>query len=246
MDWVLLSLVTFLSALIQSATGFGFGLIAVPVFLLILNSTDAIHMVMIIIFCLSLLDWFKLRGIASRALLTRISVGMLAGLPFGLYIFYRFDLAILKLLIALVIIFFSVQNLVRLYTHRTRTTHSSQSTPISLLVGYVSGMMSSSMAMPGPVVMMYLVNSGLEKTVIRATILTYFIFAYAGAIMLQGTITGISTSTWGFSLSLVPLGLLGVLAGHWLAHKINQRVFKMVVLTTLLLTATVMLSQLEV
>ncbi len=49
MDWVYLAVITLLAATIQSATGFGFGLIAVPVFLLILDSVDAIQMVMIII-----------------------------------------------------------------------------------------------------------------------------------------------------------------------------------------------------
>ena len=104
--------------------------------------------------------------------------------------------------------------------------------------------MSTSLAMPGPVVMLYLVHQGLDKTRIRATILTFFIFSYAGAILLQSLIVGISPSTWRTSLTLAPVSLLGVMIGHYLAGKINQRLFQQVVLLTLILTALVMLLQL--
>ena len=92
--------------------------------------------------------------------------------------------------------------------------------------------------------MLYLVHKGFDKTVIRATILTFFIFAYAGAVLLQFIMIGISVSTWTTSLTLVPVGLVGVLCGHTIAHRINQKLFKEIVLIILIIMALVMLSQL--
>lgn len=246
MDWVYLSIITFAAATIQSATGFGFGLIAVPVFLLLLGSAEAIQMVMIIILCLSLLDWIKLRGQASRALLLRLCTGMLVGFPFGIIIYHLVDLPGLKAIIALVILIFSVQNLARLLNNRRLCVpHADKpNAGMTLFTGYISGLMSTSLAMPGPVVMLYLVHQGLEKTLIRATILTYFVFAYSGSILLQSVLVGISRPTWMNSLSLVPVGLAGVMCGHYLAHKINQKLFKLLVLSILILTALLMLYQL--
>ncbi|MCK4707187.1 MAG: sulfite exporter TauE/SafE family protein [Gammaproteobacteria bacterium] len=246
MDWIYLAIITLLAATIQSATGFGFGLIAVPVFLLILDSSDAIQMVMIVILCMSVVDWLKLRGQSSFKLLLWLNVGMLVGFPFGLYVFQHVELPMLKLIIALVILFFSLHNLLKLLKGKLHTLTSVDKIYHwqTTVIGYLSGLMSTSLAMPGPVVMLYLVHLGLDKTLIRATILTFFIFAYSGALLLQASIVGISGTTWTSGFSLVPVALAGVFAGHFLADKINQKLFKEIVLFILILTAIVMLLQL--
>jgi len=246
MDWIYLSIVTLLAATIQSATGFGFGLIAVPVFLLILNSSDAIQITMIIVLFMSIVDSMKLKGQGSRQLLLWLVVGMLLGFPFGIYIFLNFELHMIKIMLALIIIIFSGFNLVRLFRKGTTAVHHApkQHNWATTLAGYFAGVLTTSLAMPGPPVMIYLIHKGFDKTVIRATILTFFIFAYAGSISLQQVLIGISGSTWITSLTLVPVGLVGVLCGHNIAHKINQKLFKEIVLIILILMALVMLSQL--
>jgi len=246
MDWLYLSIITFVAATIQSATGFGFGLIAVPVFLLVLDSAEAIQMVMIIILCMSILDWFKLRGQSSRTLLRQLCIGMLIGFPFGMVIFQYVALPGLKAIIAVVILVFSIQNLLRLFG-RYRTPALPADTGnnwVTIFTGYISGLMSTSLAMPGPAVMLYLVHQGFDKALIRATILTYFVFAYAGSILLQAILVGVAQSTWLSSLALVPVGFLGVMSGHYLSDKINQKLFKQLVLAILIVTALVMLYQL--
>lgn len=246
MDWVYLSIVTLLAATIQSATGFGFGLIAVPLFLLILNSADAIQITMIIVLFMSIADWTKLRGQGSRHLLLWLVVGMVLGFPFGIYIFLNFELQLIKIMLALVIIIFSVFNLIRLFRKGPTGPVDSPEKhrwPV-VFTGYIAGLLSASMAMPGPPVMLYLVHKGFDKTMIRATILTFFIFAYGGSVLLQFMIIGISGTTWTTSLTLVPVGLVGVFCGHLIAHRINQRLFRIIVLNILILTAVVMLSQL--
>ena len=202
-------------------------------------------MVMIIILCMSILDWFKLRGKSSRTLLRQLCIGMLVGFPFGMILFQYVSLPGLKAIIAVVILTFSAQNLFRLFGRYPPTEHSSPGNRwATMFTGYVSGMMSTSLAMPGPAVMLYLVHQGFEKTLIRATILTYFVFAYAGSILLQSIVVGVAQSTWLSSLSLVPVGFLGVMSGHYLSDKINQKMFKQLVLLILILTALVMLFQL--
>jgi uncharacterized membrane protein YfcA len=149
-------------------------------------------------------------------------------------------------MLALIIIVFSGFNLVRLFRKGSAAVHQTpkQHNWATALAGYFAGLLTTSMAMPGPPVMIYLIHKGFDKTVIRATILTFFIFAYAGSVLLQQVLIGISSSTWTTSLTLVPVGLAGVLCGHTIAHKINQKLFKEIVLIILILMALVMLSQL--
>jgi len=244
MDWLLLVMVTFLAATVQSATGFGFGLIAVSAFLIVLNSIAAIQLVMIIILVMSCVHWPKLRGIAPGYLLKWLSIGCMLGFPLGILIYHQLDLDTIKAIIALLIILISVQNGWYLFNKvKINTSQSSQPHRRNTVmgVGIASGIMASSMAMPGPAVMLYLSRSVLSKDEIRATILTFFLFSYGGALLLQATLIGIESQTWFLAAALTPSALVGMVVGHLLSKRINQQVFKGLVLVILLLTGLFML-----
>ena len=244
MDWTLLIMVTFLAATVQSATGFGFGLIAVSAFLIVLNSVAAIQLVMIITLVMSCVHWPKLRGIAPGYLLKWLSIGCLLGFPLGILVYKQLDLDTIKLLVAILIILISAQN--AWYLLRKAKTPAPRDQlphkPSTVMgVGIASGLMASSMAMPGPAVMLYLSRSALSKDEIRATILTFFLFSYGGALLLQATLIGIESQTWLTAAALTPSAIAGMITGHLLSKRINQQVFKGLVLVILLLTGLFML-----
>lgn len=244
MDWAILILITFFAASIQSATGFGFGLIAVSAFLILLNSAAAVQLVIIITLVMSCVHWFKLKQNVPSNLLKWLSLGSLVGFPIGLLIFLELNLEILKMSIALLIIFISLQNAWHLF-RSNQTRHSPSKAEFNhkalMGVGVASGAMASSLAMPGPAVMLYLARTSLTKDEVRGTILTFFIFSYGGALILQAGLVGISLQTWTTAALLTPAALAGVATGHVISHKINQQVFKALVLAILLLTGIFML-----
>lgn len=244
MDWALLIFITFFAASVQSATGFGFGLIAVSAFLILLNSAAAIQLVIIITLAMSCVHWFQLRQEVPANLLKWLSLGCLAGFPLGLLIYLELNLELLKMSIALLIILISLQNAWLLFRtqfkdNQAKTTKINHKALVG--VGIASGAMASSLAMPGPAVMLYLSRTSLTKNEVRGTILTFFIFSYGGALLLQTGLVGIPFQTWKTAALLIPAALLGVAAGHQLSHRINQQVFKALVLAILLLTGIFML-----
>lgn len=242
MDWSLLLLVTFIAATVQSATGFGFGLIAVSAFLIVLNSVAAIQLVIIITLIMSVSHWFKLKGMAPKSLLNWLSIGCCLGFPLGILAYQQLDLDTIKATIAVLIILISLQNGWQLFNRDKQSEPSDQHHRGAVMgVGMASGLMASSMAMPGPAVMLYLSRTALSKNEIRATILTFFLFSYGGALVLQATLIGIENQTWLTAAVLTPAALVGVMAGHLLSKKINQQLFKALVLLILLLTGLFML-----
>lgn len=244
-DWILLLLmVTFAAAMVQSATGFGFGLISVPAFLIVMNSVVAIQLVIIITLGMSCVHWPILRGVAPGHLLKWLSLGCTFGFPLGIVVYAKFDIDTIKMTVALLIILISVINGWHLMSKETgrRQPDRQPHGPGTLMgVGVASGLMASSLAMPGPAVMLYLSRTGLNKNEIRATILTFFLFSYGGALLLQATLIGIGTQTWINALVLTPAALGGVVVGHLLSKKINQQLFEGLVLLILLLTGFFML-----
>lgn len=244
-NWEILLLITFLASAVQATTGFGFGLITVSVFLIMLDSIAAIQIVIIVTLLMSCFYWPKMRGIAPRPILLWLSIGCVFGFPFGILMYHYLDLQIIKAAVAVIIILISLQN----GWHMFRPSPSlegeekkSQQRPLAVLgTGLISGVMASSMAMPGPSVMLYLARTSLSVTEIRATILTFFIFSYSGSLILQTTVVGIESQTWIVAFTLLPAALLGTVAGHYLAKHIQIQIFKSLVLLILLTTGVFML-----
>ena len=83
-ELLILGLVTFIGSTLQTATGFGFALLAVTPFLMVLDSGVAFQLVMVICLVISLVIWPKLAGRAPKSLLAYLAAGCAAGFPIGL------------------------------------------------------------------------------------------------------------------------------------------------------------------
>ena len=243
--WIALLGVTFFAAAAQSATGFGFGLIAVPVFLVLLDSIAAVQLVAIVTLVMSGALWLTIRQQASGQFLKWLLIGCALGFPLGILASSRLDIDAIKTSVAVLIIVFSSYNGWRLFnTPRQRVGKGPPRSASVIGVGMVSGLMASSMALPGPAAMLYLSATALKKDEIRATMMALFCFAYGGTILLQAGFIGIETQTWQIALLLTPAALLGTIVGHRLSQKISQTLFTSLILLLLLLTGVFMLANL--
>lgn len=243
---------------LQSATGIGFGVIAGPVMLLLLNSGSAIQLSIALSLLIALVLAPSLRRNIDRGLLARFFAGSLLGLPLGLAIFLNISLDLLKLLAGLAVSFTLVFVLTR--SSKPRGSKPSGLKPGAagagvapaaagrgggraglveeLAVGTVSGLMGGSLAMPGPIPAAWMAARAYDKETVRATILTMFIFSYSAALALQGAVVGFRGETlWQFLL-LVPPTLVGVFVGRLLAARLTERIFRRVLIWVLAATAT--------
>src|SRR5271163_4044389 len=81
LDWAGLAAVTFGAAVLQAAGGFGFAVVATPLFLLVVEPARAVQLVIIVSSVLSIVVLPRMwRAIAPRLLL-RLAGGSLFGLP---------------------------------------------------------------------------------------------------------------------------------------------------------------------
>ncbi|GHB43724.1 UPF0721 transmembrane protein [Pseudovibrio japonicus] len=236
MEWTFLILTTFFAATLQAATGFGFGLVGVTIFVILLQSTSAVQIVIIVTFAMSVFHWLKIRSHAPDHLVKKIMLGCMVGYPIGVLIFSNFDLYALKLSVALLILVVSAQNLFEIL--KTRRGGTPNFLPMRgrhfAGVGAVSGIMASALAMPGPPVIAYLAQCELDKNAIRATVITCSTFSYGVALILQASFIGIDTTTMTTSAILIPIALIGTLFGDYIARFINPTLFKNIVLVVLL------------
>src|SRR6516162_4446449 len=88
---IVLAATTFGSALLYAISGFGFAVLAVPLFLLFLDPAPAIELVIIISTVLSIIVLRVLFPAIAPWLLLRLALGSLVGLPLGLVAFRYAD-----------------------------------------------------------------------------------------------------------------------------------------------------------
>jgi uncharacterized membrane protein YfcA len=239
MTWAFLLSVTFIGSVVQSATGFAFAMIVVPPYVLLLNSASGVQIAIILSVVMSIAHLPRLKSAIPTDLLKYIGMGCIGGFPAGIYIYNLLDLAMLKLMVAIFLIIISLENTIRLW--RGREGSEKHHKGLLAGVGAISGMLGTSLAMPGPLVMAYLSRTNLAKDEIRATMISFFVFAYIAILIVQAAVIGIEKQTWVSSAYMAPAALLGVFFGHQISKKINETLFKSVVLAILIIAGAVIL-----
>ncbi len=234
--------VTLVAAVVQGAAGFGFTLLAVLFFLLIIGSGDAVQLLIIINFTISLALIGRLWRNVHRALWTRLVIGALMGLPLGLWTFQNADVDQLKVMAAVTLLAFVALAVLR----KPRLGRGSDlelhfRTPSAVGVGLVAGGMTAALGMPGPAVVLYLTAVGTRKDATRSITLSFFAVSFGASLILQSTTVGVSVEVWISAGLLVPVAALGALLGHALARRISEAAFRKAVLTLVAATGVYVL-----
>lgn len=108
-------------------------------------------------------------------------------------------------------------------------------------VGGLSGIMTTSIGMPGPPLLLYFSGTDTEKERLRGTTLAFYLFIYSASLVFQIIFAGTSKTIWLSSLYALPLVLLGLYLGQILFVKINQRFFKIFTYIILIFTGVYLL-----
>ena len=235
---MLLTVVTLVAGTVQAATGFGFAVISVPFFLIVLDSLSAIQVNILLNLFNIMVVAPKVWKLAPRPLLRGLTLGALLGLPAGMLAYSYIDIAHAKVAVAVLIIGFTIHLCISARRQLSKRTPGAKGT---LLTGAISGALTSALAMPGPPVLIYLSHINLKKEAFRAVNLSLYVIAYTCALGLQASVGHMSAPTWILSFVLMPIAALGGVLGHWLSPWLSQRLFKITVFTALVFTAFYML-----
>ena len=242
LNFAALAGVAFFAATVQAATGFGFAIMAVPFFLLIMGSLAAIQVTAVINFVISLVLIPRLLKGAPRRLIFSLIFGSVIGFPIGLAVFKAADLASIKLFVGIFITAFALLLLLREW--RLRATGSRTERTIGgvftdkpaaeIAVGTLSGVMAVALAMPGPVVVLYLLVRHAGKQISRAATLILFGFSYGAVSLVHTMWGGMTGGSWLLAAQLAPFVVAGALLGHTATRYLSEERFRAAVLMILI------------
>lgn len=233
--YLLLGLAVFAAAALQSATGVGFGIIAGPALLAILNDASAIQISIILNLLIAGLLAPSVWPIFDNRVMARLVAGVAIGSPLGFVLFMVLPLIYLKLLVGVFVLFtlFMV-----LFGERILAGKSAQapSTAEQVVVGAIGGTMGASLAIPGPIPAAWMLVRGFDLLKLRATILVMFLYAYSAALLLQIGTVGIEGQTIQLCLQLAIPTVGGIVIGKFLSERLPERLFRGLLVLALVAT----------
>jgi len=221
-------LIILVASILQTSTGFGFSILATPFLLLLFKPMEAIQINLILSLVISLALLTDIKKDIDYGILKRFVIGSIAGLPIGILLFLVIDLKNLLLGISLIIFILTV-----LLILKFRIT---QNKGKDITVGGLSGLLTSSIGMPGPPILLYFSGTDTEKEKLRGTTLAFYLFIYLVSLIIQVIFTGTNKTIWLSSLFALPVVFMGLFLGMLLFKVINQSFFRIVTYIILIFT----------
>ena len=236
--FIVLAATTFGSALLYSISGFGFAVLAAPLFLLFLDPARAIQLIIIISTVLSIVVLRGLLPAIAPWLLLRLALGSLVGLPLGLIAFRYADPILVRAAAGTIIFGFAI--LMAVSRHRSgqpgqgkHWTAFAMSPGLDLAAGAVSGFAGALVGQPGPPVLIYLLLAGAAARTVRATLLAFFALSSGVTLASHAATIGIPTPTWLAAAILIPFAFLGGLAGRPIGDRLGAEAFAVLAIALL-------------
>jgi uncharacterized membrane protein YfcA len=238
-DWIVVGVlaVIFLATTIRSAFGFGEALIAVPLLALLIPVEIAVPLAVLVSITVAAViiaqDWQHVHFASAW----RLVVSTLFGIPLGLWLLAAVAEPIVKAILAVVIIAFSVYCLVG--GTRAELTDERLAWPF----GFVAGILGGAYGMNGPPLVIYGALRHWSAERFRATLQGYFLPAsLVGMVGYWYAGLWVAAVTHYFLWSL-PVALGAIFVGRWVNQRLQGRRFLVYVHVGLIVVGISLLAQ---
>jgi|TARA_Y100000389_G_scaffold167762_1_gene173078 hypothetical protein len=221
----------FLGAFVQGATGFGSGLLINAFWLHIMEPTHAIPLNVVTSLFISGVPIYKLRKKLDFSKLKQFAIFGVVGIPIGMYLLVISDPSKLKFSIGILLVIYALLML-KISSFSINVNNKS----INNLVGFISGVIGGLTALLGIIPVAWFSVQRLPKNTKRGTY-EPFIFITSIAAIISFAFAGLYKIEMIFDLlKIIPALLVGSWLGIKIYNKINDNLFRKVVLGLILLS----------
>jgi uncharacterized membrane protein YfcA len=230
MQWILLGSLFFCASFFHGITGFGFGIIALPLLIIFSDPHESVITVMTLGTINVIYLAIKTRHKIPFKMVKRVLIFSLAGLPCGLFFFLRFTGPSLRIAISLLSASFGLILLSKV-SFRFRNEKLAES-----CVGFLSGFFQTSVGLAGIPPAVYLTLQSYEKLIFRAGINALFLFLMPCALVLFWFFSHIDTSAFLRGIPFIPIVILGQHLGMKSIKVFSQATFNKIVILTIMVS----------
>ncbi len=218
----------------QTISGFAAALIALPFILMVLSIQEAIAFLSVFFFIFSIILIPKNWDLINKKTIVEIIIGTVAGLILGIIILKFTNPIILKKFLAIFILLFVA------HSHLKKKKVKAFS-KLGVLFGFIGGLFSGLFSSGGAVYVVYIYNKLSGAKTIRATIIGTLGVVNITRVPMLIYADILTFDIFLLSLKILPFFLLSLYLGHKAYHKINEEIFKTILMIFLVLSAISML-----
>jgi uncharacterized membrane protein YfcA len=230
-ELIVVAIAIFTAAFVQVLSGFGFALLSMPIMTIAIPVQEAVVVSTLLGMLSTTWQAWHLRADTQRPLAKRLTLAAFVGMPLGLYLLNVVDNDVLRLGLGIAVIIATI-----LLIARINLSHVGPG--LDLGVGFISGVLNTSLSTNGPPLVFGLQARHLDPAAFRATISTVFAFSNIVGLSLfalNGKITA-------DGLKAAAIALPAWALGQGLAWPVRKHVhgerFRIMVLSLLFLAGT--------
>ena len=223
---VLVLLIIFATSIVQSVSGFGFALLAVPLMVFVIDLQSAVIISSFVGTLSNLLQSWQLRRNIEKTMTKRFMLATIIGSPFGLLLFVYANQSALKIVLGISILFG-----VFVLSRGLELQHVS--TLLDWAMGVLSGVLLMATSTNGPPLVFVLQARKIDPSTFRATLNVVFLVSGAFGLLMFGLAGEVLRSDVNMAAVSVPAMVLGITLGGAMRKHVRQKLFKKIVLALL-------------
>lgn len=219
-----------IAAFLQSISGFGFSLLAMPLLSTVVDIREAVVIATICGLFTNVVHITKDHHLVDHSIARRISLSALVGMPLGIILLSAFSATQMRVAISSITIVLVVL-MMRKFSLREENTRA------DVVLGAISGVLATSVSTNGPPLIFLLQSKRLEPSCFRATLAYVFTISGSASFVLLMLAGKGSVAAFQFSLLSLPAMYLGTLMGRRARSAVSLEAFQLMTYVLLIATA---------
>ena len=217
----------FVAAVLRSFTGFGFALVAVPVFALFLPPTDVVVLSAALALTISLLGWSNFRRSVSVRDMMPLLVTAAIGTALGALFLPHISRSLFQASVGVAVLIACAAMVA------VRPARTVQWPALPWVSGFLSGLMNGALAIPGPPMILHIMMTEFDPGRSRALLMAFFLVS-SGLALLTYVVAGyVHWSTVKLFVFALPALYVGDRLGHALFLRFGSDFYRRVALLAL-------------
>lgn len=222
---------------LQGLTGFGFGLIALPLLSLFLPIQTIVPLVIMLALFINLTLAIQLRHSVRLKIIATLFIGTLPGIPLGIYMLKQVPSTYLAILVGVLMVSFTTYQLFVKPIPRTLGL------PVTLFAGLSSGILTGSLSTGGPPVIVYTAMQPWTKDQAKGTLASYFLVSGVAAVAAHAASGIITADVMTHFAYMLPAMLIGVYSGMYAYKRISDHGYRKLAIILVLLLGIMMIAR---
>ncbi|MDO5673524.1 MAG: sulfite exporter TauE/SafE family protein [bacterium] len=231
------SCVFLFAGVVQGLTGFGSGLVAIPLLTLMIDIKLAVGLCILHNMIITSSMAYDLRRHFEWSKILPLLIGSIPGVLLGAYWFKHVNPNWLEIFLAVLLIGYSIFNLL----FRPKPLYLSS--VWGYIAGFFTGAISSVISAGGPPSIIYATLTGWKKEEMKATLTGFFLYYGFFTVVVFYLGGNFGPGTWLLFAITAPFVFLGTLLGSRFGKRINQQTYLRMVYILLIVMGLIMLLQ---